>query len=1329
MYGETGAVDGLDLAARHLEKMMSGDSSTPSLGDRLAASGPVSGLQDRDYPGLAATGPEGVALRQGTRVKRVPLPAELVEHFSHMQCNCNMGLFPEVQRAWLTIDSDIYVWRYEDSGDLAYFDGLTDTILNVALVTPKPGILQPHIKYLLCLTTPVEIVLLGVSFASPVGGDSSEMHLLPEPLFSLPSDQLQTRSVAGAANGRIFLGGRDGSLYEFAYQADDGWFGKKAKKINHSSNVLSFLVPNFLGSALQEEDPIAQIIIDDSRNILYTRSEKGTVQVFDMGQGGDRLDKVTAVTAATLVQEASKLATTVEANNLRPVIHLAAIPRQEDDNIHLVAVTGGGARLYLSTRSAQENNRAARPYMLRLVHVRLPPGFAPSAPPQKPSKVHTAYYREGLALLAASPAQAADVLWLLWNGSLPVVGPSLMEGQSTVSVDGHTWAMDEVVTPGRLERLYRNSFNGRDPTPSVIQHCSASRQLVVLSAQGALLVSALRPVDCLRQLLIDCGGPEAEAVKSYFTVQGGEQAAATSLVLATSQAIIDRQVADWAARAFFLYGGEPRLVYPTNQGFSQAAQFHGGQSFQSPGQFMAASPTTSFHPNIMSTPAPPTPQQYNYPTSPGYQHHPLPELKFSFRHNGLYLYLSRLLRPVWTSPLVTGSPEQPSSSISHSELEFIMSQLHDLRAFLERNSALSSGGMDGGSQHSTVPQQRSQQDALLREKQYLILLRQLVIHSLQVLGLWAVVVNHQLHLVIASLSNDNKNLLRQLAFRDMVVTPAGRDIATTLVHSLVARYLGDAASTDAISAKLREVCPGLYRAEDALSNKAHELLIAAGKSTNAAESAKMVKEAVGIAKQIAGHLKLEVLVSHLAACRAYTSVVEICMAAASKRDQQGLALHYYKSGENQDDTAGLAAFLARADCYKHCTEMLKTLLESGNNAPTSPSVPKSPGPPPPIDPAHLQPSQATEAAEQVFQMILASDDQLLHVCLYQWLIENKYLEKLLDIRSPFIEEYLKSGTTQHPETLAMFDLLWKYYEKNKEYVAAARILSKLADRHSTELHLGGRVEYLSRAVMCVKSSEGGGSASRAAGELLHHLEEKMEVARVQLQVQEAVAGMPGGGAQLARLNSDLLDITSLYQDWAEPYQLWECKLAILACAGHPDPMLIENIWSNIITCELDRLPESSNNTKILSLSQKMETLGRMYAGSTKYFPVEFLVKILEVTSCRLGGDPGVVIAMMQGVGVDIPRLLDVYNRLYLAKDPIWLTEGNSLHLLTVLCSLLSQFAASPDLVALGERRQFNVVCQDAVATYLGELYMRQDTQQLIQAFRDIQAKLDRIFKN
>ena len=64
-----------------------------------------------------------------------------------------------------------------------------------------------------------------------------------------------------------------------------------------------------------------------------------------------------------------------------------------------------------------------------------------------------------------------------------------------------------------------------------------------------------------------------------------------------------------------------------------------------------------------------------------------------------------------------------------------------------------------------------------------------------------------------------------------------------------------------------------------------------------------------------------------------------------------------------------------------------------------------------------------------------------------------------------------TGTAQHPETLVMFDLLWKYYEKTRNYAAAAKILAKLADRHSTEINLQQRIEYLSRAIICVKSGE------------------------------------------------------------------------------------------------------------------------------------------------------------------------------------------------------------------------------------------------------------------
>ena len=81
-----------------------------------------------------------------------------------MQCNCAMGLFPEINRAWLVIDSNIYAWNYENGRDLAYFDGLNEVILSAGLVLPKSGVFKEHIQFLLCLTSAVEIVILGVSF-------------------------------------------------------------------------------------------------------------------------------------------------------------------------------------------------------------------------------------------------------------------------------------------------------------------------------------------------------------------------------------------------------------------------------------------------------------------------------------------------------------------------------------------------------------------------------------------------------------------------------------------------------------------------------------------------------------------------------------------------------------------------------------------------------------------------------------------------------------------------------------------------------------------------------------------------------------------------------------------------------------------------------------------------------------------------------------------------------------------------------------------------------------------------------------------------------------
>jgi nuclear pore complex protein Nup155 len=59
----------------------------------------------------------------------------------------------------------------------------------------------------------------------------------------------------------------------------------------------------------------------------------------------------------------------------------------------------------------------------------------------------------------------------------------------------------------------------------------------------------------------------------------------------------------------------------------------------------------------------------------------------------------------------------------------------------------------------------------------------------------------------------------------------------------------------------------------------------------------------------------------------------------------------------------------------------------------------------------------------------------------------------------------------------------------------------------------------------------------------------------QLQLLDAICALPqtnATSASISQLNSSLIDISQLYSDFAEPYALWECQLAIIHCAGHPD---------------------------------------------------------------------------------------------------------------------------------------------------------------------------------
>lgn len=79
------------------------------------------------------------------------------------------------------------------------------------------------------------------------------MQLLPDPLFSIPTDNTYILSISSTDLGRIFMAGKDGCLYEIAYQAEAGWLSQRCRKINHSKSSLSFLIPSVLQFSFSED--------------------------------------------------------------------------------------------------------------------------------------------------------------------------------------------------------------------------------------------------------------------------------------------------------------------------------------------------------------------------------------------------------------------------------------------------------------------------------------------------------------------------------------------------------------------------------------------------------------------------------------------------------------------------------------------------------------------------------------------------------------------------------------------------------------------------------------------------------------------------------------------------------------------------------------------------------------------------------------------------------------------------------------------------------------------------------------------------------------------
>ncbi|VDP11292.1 unnamed protein product [Soboliphyme baturini] len=139
-----------------------------------------------------------------------------------------------------------------------------------------------------------------------------------------------------------------------------------------------------------------------------------------------------------------------------------------------------------------------RPVTLRLVHLRLPPGFSANSRLPRPSNVHMCHFSEGTTVLVQMSDGTNDLL-TIYSSDCFGTQSKMIENVIEIPLCGRTWDLARVPP--------RNSMN--------TQALEFRNEYVIITAQGIQKFEKMRCIDFLRQILFNYG-PESQQVQSFF---------------------------------------------------------------------------------------------------------------------------------------------------------------------------------------------------------------------------------------------------------------------------------------------------------------------------------------------------------------------------------------------------------------------------------------------------------------------------------------------------------------------------------------------------------------------------------------------------------------------------------------------------------------------------------------------------------------------------------------------------------------------------------------------------------------------------------------------
>lgn len=1232
---------GLHDAKSRVDQVARDDAQYPDLYDQLANQ---SEPQNYFFEPYATQWCPQVVKKGGV----IPLPGVVASSLEETKALSLSGLLAPIDYAWTSVDTRVFLWNYKQRGKFAVFE-FDQAVVAVGLcVTPVAGVFTDKVQHVLVVATTVEVLLVAVLYEP---NDASAIKLQRTKL-SVSTDNCVVRRIVTTQRGRIFFGGSDGAVYEFLYGPDAAnssalpFFSKSCKKVAYTTSYAAYL-PTFLLGLTSAPGKLLEFASDEERQILYALHEHGQLTLFDQGANGD---ETKVVCTLNLLDAGAKYArenrrTRVSCPDERlfqhasmQIVALAVVPRTESAFVNLVAIASNGMRLYLTVYSRRTYTvgsaipRAKRPSRLEVVYIRLPPpaialadappyhskeGMQPGyAPGKSPSSVHVAFHRKGVFLAVDGRKDQHDQLVGIAHDpittSIPTQTtsrkPTIRESVSLDSCIGKVVEIKELdvsdvtgapvpATAGRAgKRSFDEMATGSDSAVAIVgemalQYSQPSRHFLCLTNAGIQVFKKIRPIDQLHRILLLSRGSELKGALAPFIRCFGEIQVCCMLIgLAcgvqsdplttetTAASLVTRRTGNGIKSDDYIYTAAMQGIFECGQAAASGVA-GAAENLEAAKALESTAASTRI---VLTT-----------------------EFGMSYQHDGLVMFVCRLLRPLWcakaigkrvvvraagtssTKASATTTFESLHSTEKLDEVREILFQLRQLMesagpyavsissgSVLENNLALDglsdSDGVSRVSELASRYQKHRSEEQLQRELRFkaeqrsLYYIYQLVLRSIEGISLLRIASDYKVSL---------DEPLARLSFSDFVSTTEGTTAAKAMIKTLLR---GRNENNSYLIKQLREQCPSFFSVADLWHYQGYKSLAMAKLSAPSARKA---------------HLR-ESLTQFLNSCHMWDT--EDCVDVLQGICDDYALLHFYEGAvklalacaKHFHDAAASDLSGAKLAWKRNCFGCILLTLQRV----LSPKTASSGQSPQAIDDmTSLDDDTRRKCVDEIFHFALASDDRSFHELLYTWLFENGHAQILTTLRSPFIEDFLKDKDQ---------DLLIKLYMDQQKYLVAAKVWWSRAHEDTSDdgvmleanPDVVKRQYYVSKALGCLKSLEDVGEAADAAREVRDVLDVLQLQVRVLKALEQSTIELEASAASLAAINEQLqerrddlkvltykiFDASTLYNQFAAKYDMWsECLHIIHSCQSE-EADVIASLWRKIL---LSNVPPSSSNAE------------------------------------------------------------------------------------------------------------------------------------------------------